>query len=109
MKKLICHDCKKELEKGDEYVLYAVVSDKFIKCKACYGKDPVLKNFKKAEVYSRVVGYIRPVEQWNKGKQAEFGDRKEFKNGCVERKPKKPVRSGKVVKKAAAPVRPGKK
>jgi len=33
----------------------------------------------KTEVYSRVVGYIRPVEQWNKGKQAEFGDRKEFK------------------------------
>jgi ribonucleoside-triphosphate reductase len=30
------------------------------------------------EVYSRVVGYIRPVKQWNKGKQAEFKDRKEF-------------------------------
>ncbi len=30
------------------------------------------------EVYSRVVGYIRPVQQWNMGKQAEFGDRKEF-------------------------------
>lgn len=32
----------------------------------------------KTEVYSRVVGYIRPVEQWNKGKQAEFCDRKEY-------------------------------
>lgn len=32
----------------------------------------------KCEVYSRVVGYIRPVEQWNEGKQAEFEDRKEF-------------------------------
>lgn len=32
----------------------------------------------KTEVYSRVVGYIRPVEQWNKGKQAEYNDRKEF-------------------------------
>lgn len=32
----------------------------------------------KTEVYSRVVGYIRPVDQWNKGKQAEFGDRREF-------------------------------
>ena len=32
----------------------------------------------KTEVYSRVVGYIRPVEQWNKGKQAEFVDRKAF-------------------------------
>lgn len=32
----------------------------------------------KCEVYSRVVGYIRPVQQWNEGKQAEFEDRKEF-------------------------------
>lgn len=95
MKKLICHDCKKELEKGDEYVLYAIVSENFIKCKECYQKNPVLKNFQKAEVYSRVVGYIRPVEQWNKGKQAEFGDRKEF---CVECKTK--VKK-KTVKKAA--------
>lgn len=30
------------------------------------------------EVYSRVVGYFRPVQQWNKGKQAEFKDRKPF-------------------------------
>jgi ribonucleoside-triphosphate reductase (formate) len=34
---------------------------------------------KECEVYSRVVGYIRPIEQWNKGKQAEFHDRLEFK------------------------------
>lgn len=32
----------------------------------------------KAEVYSRVVGYLRPVEQWNDGKQAEFSDRKTY-------------------------------
>jgi ribonucleoside-triphosphate reductase len=30
------------------------------------------------EVYSRVVGYLRPVKQWNKGKQAEFGMRRVF-------------------------------
>ena len=30
------------------------------------------------EVYSRIVGYIRPVSQWNKGKQAEFKTRKTF-------------------------------
>ncbi len=28
------------------------------------------------EVYSRVVGYYRPVENWNDGKQEEFSDRK---------------------------------
>lgn len=27
------------------------------------------------EVYSRVVGYIRPVNQWNRGKREEFYDR----------------------------------
>lgn len=27
------------------------------------------------EVYSRVVGYYRPVQNWNKGKRAEFSDR----------------------------------
>jgi len=31
------------------------------------------------EVYSRVVGYIRPVRSWNEGKQREFKDRLEFK------------------------------
>jgi len=30
------------------------------------------------EVYSRVVGYLRPVNQWNKGKQREFNDRTVF-------------------------------
>ncbi|MFH1103157.1 MAG: ribonucleoside triphosphate reductase [Pseudomonadota bacterium] len=31
------------------------------------------------EVYSRVVGYLRPVKQWNDGKQAEYRMRKTFK------------------------------
>ncbi len=31
-----------------------------------------------AEVYSRVVGYLRPVNQWNKGKREEFRTRKTF-------------------------------
>jgi ribonucleoside-triphosphate reductase len=30
------------------------------------------------EVYSRVVGYLRPVTQWNKGKREEFKKRKTF-------------------------------
>ena len=32
----------------------------------------------KCEVYSRVVGYIRPVSNWNEGKEAEFKDRTTF-------------------------------
>ncbi|MBN2283440.1 MAG: ribonucleoside triphosphate reductase [Deltaproteobacteria bacterium] len=31
------------------------------------------------EVFTRVVGYLRPVKQWNKGKQAEFASRTVFK------------------------------
>ena len=36
------------------------------------------------EVYSRVVGYLRPVKQWNNGKQAEFDMRKLFKVPEIE-------------------------
>jgi ribonucleoside-triphosphate reductase (formate) len=39
------------------------------KCKTCGAET---------EVYSRIVGYFRPVSQWNKGKAAEFQDRKVF-------------------------------
>ena len=35
----------------------------------------------KTEVYSRVVGYFRPTSAWNKGKQSEYKDRKEFNIG----------------------------
>ena len=31
------------------------------------------------EVYSRIVGYLRPVQQWHKGKQEEFSERLTFK------------------------------
>ena len=30
------------------------------------------------EIYSRVVGYMRPVKNWNKGKQEEFKMRHEW-------------------------------
>nr|WP_320114060.1 anaerobic ribonucleoside-triphosphate reductase [uncultured Desulfuromonas sp.] len=32
----------------------------------------------KTEVYSRVCGFFRPVQQWNKGKQEEFSQRREY-------------------------------
>ncbi|MBF1039933.1 MAG: ribonucleoside triphosphate reductase [Candidatus Nanosynbacter sp.] len=34
------------------------------------------------EVYSRVVGFLRPVSQWNKGKQAEFEMREHYDNAA---------------------------
>lgn len=30
------------------------------------------------EVYSRIVGYFRPVKQWNNGKREEYGEREVF-------------------------------
>ena len=32
----------------------------------------------RCEVYSRIVGYLRPVQDWNKGKQVEFADRRPY-------------------------------
>jgi ribonucleoside-triphosphate reductase len=34
---------------------------------------------KSCEVYSRIVGYLRPVNQWNNGKKEEFNLRKTYK------------------------------
>ena len=33
----------------------------------------------KTEVFSRVTGFFRPVQDWNRGKKEEFKDRKVFK------------------------------
>ena len=41
-------------------------------CPKCTVKTP-------CEVYSRIVGYLRPVQFWNEGKQEEFRQRKTFK------------------------------
>jgi ribonucleoside-triphosphate reductase len=35
----------------------------------------------KMEVWSRIVGYFRPVDQWNKGKKSEYSDRVEY---CID-------------------------
>jgi len=50
----------------------------FFKCRSCHTNDSILRNYSPTEVFSRVVGYIRPVSQWNKGKVAEFKDRVNF-------------------------------
>jgi len=43
------------------------------------GESKVCPDCREAcEIYSRVVGYLRPVKQWNKGKQEEFSMRKVY-------------------------------
>jgi anaerobic ribonucleoside-triphosphate reductase len=78
-KKINCHDCKKEMLEEDLVMTYEVGKNTYFKCEACHKKDPDLANYQPCEVYSRVVGYIRPVDGWNAAKKAEFKDRKNFK------------------------------
>ena len=40
---------------------------------------------KECEVYSRVTGYLRPVQQWNEGKQAEFKLRTPYLSESLEK------------------------
>lgn len=37
----------------------------------------------KTEVWSRCVGFYRPVQQWNDGKQQEFSERKMYDIGSL--------------------------
>ena len=85
--KNVCHDCKKDIEinedviKNGVYLSYEQNNGQKInifKCNECYEKNPALTNFQECEVYSRVVGYIRPVQQWHKGKKQEYSERVEF-------------------------------
>lgn len=61
---------------------YFTITPTFSICPGCgyiagkHKKCP--KCGKICEIWSRPVGYLRPVEQWNNGKQAEFKDRKTF-------------------------------
>jgi len=50
------------------------------------GEQPVCPRCgRNTEVYSRVVGYLRPVDQWNAGKQEEFKQRKVFDSAISKR------------------------
>jgi anaerobic ribonucleoside-triphosphate reductase len=85
---MLCHDCGKILKVEKEEIVGGKIlvynhNDKkieAIKCDACYKKNASLSNFQKCEVYSRIVGYIRPVSQWNMGKQQEYTERKMYEN-----------------------------
>ena len=62
---------------------YYTLSPTFSVCQShgyLRGEQPVCPECgASTEVFSRVVGYIRPVQQWNPGKQSEFEDRQTFK------------------------------
>lgn len=53
---------------------HGYISGKNHQCPICAAEGKETQ----CEVYSRVVGYLRPVDQWNAGKQEEFKERKVF-------------------------------
>ena len=83
-----CHDCKIDVtviaESDDSGItiaggaVYNTDHGFFLKCNDCYDKNTTLTNYREISVYSRVVGYMRPVDSWNSAKQAEFHTRKNF-------------------------------
>lgn len=58
---------------------HGYIAGEHFKCPKC-GEE--------TEVFSRVVGYIRPIKQWNDGKMAEFETRKTFDINKAEQKTK---------------------
>lgn len=51
---------------------HGYIAGEHFKCPKCAIEQP-------CEVYTRVVGYLRPVAQFNAGKQQEYKDRKEYR------------------------------
>ncbi len=88
-KKYYCRDCAKEIkidkdnnlikgkllefDIGDEEKMF------ILKCNKCFKLNPSLENYQECEVYSRIVGYLRPIKQWHEGKLQEYKERKEYK------------------------------
>ena len=94
---LNCWDCKKEICINEDFMPYydergdctietpEGPKQAFVKCRACHTQDPLL-HFQECEIYSRVVGYIRPIKQWNPGKRQEWADRKTYKVSTIGKK-----------------------
>lgn len=122
LEEINCADCNKKLETaenaetksrdiiGGKLLKYKIhdtgkVEEDYLyifKCDECFTKDPALRNYQKCEVYSRVVGYIRPVQQWNKGKVEEYEERKLFKEPGYEQT-RENVQNGEGDKQEVAP------
>ena len=83
----VCMDCDEEFildmerkSETDIEIKNGVIAKKqdtyLCKCQRCF--DLNNKFGGETEVYSRVVGYLRPVSNWNKSKRQEFDLRKPY-------------------------------
>ena len=94
-----CHDCGEpvniiaaiegkncvNISGGAVYEVDGLVgSEMYLKCDTCFEKNRTLRNYQENLVYSRVVGYLQPVANWNPGKQEEFKDRKMFDKSAID-------------------------
>jgi len=82
-----CMDCGKDFQMNIERTSATCIEIKngaignrygkyLFKCSECFRKS---QDFcQDCEVYSRVVGYLRPVSNWNPGKKEEFQIRKNY-------------------------------
>lgn len=43
-------------------------------------KKKIVRCNEKTEIYTRVCGFFRPIENYNKGKKQEYDDRKVYSN-----------------------------
>ncbi len=59
---------------------HGYLSGKHFHCPICESEGKVTT----CEVYSRVVGYLRPIDQWNAGKQEEFRERKTYEKALFQ-------------------------
>ena len=82
-----CMDCNKEFQMNMERTSTTCIEikngaigkrygDYIFKCPECFRKS---QDFgQDCEVYSRVVGYLRPISNWNPGKKEEYKIRKNY-------------------------------
>jgi anaerobic ribonucleoside-triphosphate reductase len=77
----VCKDLIKKVMRNYE-IPYFTVTPTFSICYShgyIIGEEPICPTCgRETEIWSRVVGFYRPVKNWNKGKQSEFAERKEF-------------------------------
>ncbi len=78
---------------------HGYIAGRVNKCEKCGAEN---------EVYARIVGYIRPVKQWNDGKRAEFDDRQTVKMDSTKKKDTKEcqVETEKLIKEEIPVIKP---
>ena len=75
---ILCIDCQCKITDANKGAKYPDKDGmKRYKCKECYEDKPEISQ--DALVYSRVVGYLTTVNNWNKGKRNEYAKRKVYK------------------------------